>query len=39
MKYALFFHRSYGEPVRTVARNLRVHAARIEEQVMTVGRG
>ena len=35
----LFFHRSYGEPGRTEARTLRVHATRIEVQVTTVGRG
>ena len=35
----LFFHRTYGEPVRTVARMLWVHVTRIEVQVTTVGGG
>ena len=39
MKYTLFFYRANGEPVRTVARSLRVHVARIEVQATTVGRG
>jgi len=39
MKYALFFYRTDGEPVRTVVRELREHATRIEAQVTTEGRG
>ena len=37
--HLLFFHRSYGEPVRTEVRIIRVHVARTEVQVTTEGRG
>ena len=39
MKYALFFYRPNGEPVRTVGRILWVHVTRTEVQVSTVGCG
>ena len=39
MKYALFFYRTDGEPVRTVVRILRAHVTRKEGQVTTAGRG
>ena len=37
--HLLFFHRSYGEPARTVVRILRVHVTRIEVQATTDGCG
>ena len=39
MKYALFFYRANGEPVRTAVRILCVHETRIEARVTTEGRG
>ena len=35
----LLFYRFYGEPVRTDARILRGHEARIGVQATTIGRG
>ena len=39
MRYALFFHRPYGEPARPVVRTLRAYVARSEVQDTTEGRG
>ena len=39
MKYALFFYRTDGQPVRTAVRTLREHETRTEVQVKTEGRG